>query len=163
MNVIFHQPSDIPVASMPDELHFSLSTRKPVDALDGCPGCDAPADGVDDATDAGVADVGHNVPQPIFGDTLSVNVPQCKYPLNVRLAVGDLFRITSIRGRARVQALAGLTVNDALTMSYFVGGRYRWYKCKDLNYDAKNVVVVVVLDANPVVQATNCLHRQADL
>ena len=90
------------MVSLPDELHFCLSARKPVDALDGCPGCDAPADSEDNAADAGVADVGHNVPQPIFDDTVSVHVPQCKYPLNTRLAVGDLSRITSIHGRARV-------------------------------------------------------------
>ena len=119
MNVIFHQTPGLPEASMPDELFFDLTTRAPVEPLDGCPGCVA-NDVVADQQ-VGLPDVGHNIPSPTFDDTISVRVNHCKYPLNARLAVGNLSRITPIHGRARVQALAGLTVNDALTMSYFVG------------------------------------------
>jgi hypothetical protein len=108
MNVIFHQTPGLPEASMPDELFFDLTTRKPVEPLDGCPGC--VADDVVADQQVGLPVVGHNIPPPTFDDTISVRVNHCKYPLNARLAVGNLSRITSIHGRARVQALAGLTV-----------------------------------------------------
>ena len=142
MNVIFHQTPGLPETTIPDELFFDLTTRKPVELLDGCPIC-ATDDVVEDQQ-VGLPDVSHNIPPPTFDDTISVHVPQCKYPLNARLALGNLSRITSIHGRARVQALAGLTVNDALTMSYFFGGKYKRYKCKDLNYDVNNGSLIVL-------------------
>ena len=134
MNCIFHESTEVPAPDLPGVMKFKLSSKKPVDALPGCAGCanvpvgDAnvavarPAAPIDDRNGE-LPDVGPDIPPPFFDDTVPVLSKHCKYSFNARLQTGDLSRITSIHGRARVTALNGLTVSKALTMSYFVGGK----------------------------------------
>ena len=112
-------------------MEFQLSSKKPAAPLPGCAGCadvpvaDANVTVTHPAVDAhdnnnDVPDVGPDISPPLFDDTVPELSRHCKYPLNARLQTGDLSRITSIHGRARVTALHGLTVSEALTMSNFV-------------------------------------------
>ena len=108
-------------------------------------------------------DVGPDIPPPLFDDTVPVLSKRCKYPLNARLQTGDLSRITSIHGRARVTALHGLTVSEALTMSYFVGGKYKRYVNQDLNYDVNNGSLLVLDAASPIVNDTKVVFDTTPL
>ena len=94
---------------------------------------------------------------------MPVRSPHCKYVLNACLKKGDLSRITSIHGRAQVDALDGLTVHDALTMSYFVNGKYKRYANQDLNYDVNNGSLLVLDAATPVVNDTKVIFDTTPL
>ena len=165
MNCIFHESTDVSAPELPDTMEFQLSSKKPASPLPGCAGCadvavqdaqvevDQPAAAIDD-NHGELADVGPDIPPPLFDDTVPVLSKRCKYPLNARLQTGDLSRITSIHGRARVTALHGLTVSEALTMSYFVGGKYKRYVNQDLNYDVNNGSLLVLDAASPIVNDT---------
>ena len=99
----------------------------------------------------------------LINEEVCVRSPHCKHALNACLKKGDLSRITSIHGRARVTALDGLTVHDALTMSYFVGGKYKRYSNQDLNYDVNNGSMLVLDAATPVVNDTKVIFDTTPL
>jgi hypothetical protein len=76
------------------------------------------------------------------------------FPLNAIIITGDLTSTTSTHGIARCKALNGKTVHQALSMQYWMGGKYKRYTVTDLHYDEHKSAIVITLPAPAVANAT---------